>query len=84
LETCCLPTEIKKEVRQSCPLSPVLYNIYMDKVIKDWLKAIKQNILMKELILNTIFFVDDLVIVASTEDKMQRAVIGINQYSYKI
>jgi hypothetical protein len=28
--------------------------------------------------------VDDLVIVASTEDKMQRAVIGINQYSYKI
>jgi hypothetical protein len=33
----------------------------------------KQNILVKGLILNTILFADDQVIVASTENELQRA-----------
>jgi hypothetical protein len=36
--------EINKEVREGCPLSPVLFNIYIDKVIKDLLQVTKQNI----------------------------------------
>jgi hypothetical protein len=63
-----IPIEINKGVRKKCSLSPILFNIYTDKVINDWLQVIKQNILAKDLILNTILFTDDQVIEASTED----------------
>jgi hypothetical protein len=46
--------------------------IYIDRVIKDWLQVIKQNILAKDLILNTVLFTDDQVIVTSMEDELQR------------
>jgi hypothetical protein len=60
--------------------SPAARNvsIYIDKVIKDWLQVIKPNISAKDLILNTILFADDQVIVASTEDKLQRAAYALN------
>jgi hypothetical protein len=69
--------EINKAVRQDCPLSPVLFNIYIDKVITEWQHMIKQNVVMN-LILNTILFADDQVIVTSTEDDMQRALYALN------
>lgn len=39
---------------------------------------------MKNIILNIIFFADDQVTVASTEDEMQRAVYGVNNIAIKI
>jgi hypothetical protein len=44
-------------------ISPVLFNIYIHKVIKEWQHMIKQNVMIKNLILNTILFADDQVIV---------------------
>jgi hypothetical protein len=49
-----------------------LINIYIDKVIREWLQVIKQNILAKDLTPNTIIFADGQVIVARTEDELQR------------
>jgi hypothetical protein len=77
------PIEINKGVRQERPLSLVLFNIYIDKVTKDWLQVIKPNILAKNLILSTVLFAADQVIVASTEDEVQRAAYTLNNRANK-
>jgi retron-type reverse transcriptase len=77
------PREIHKGVRQECPLSPILLNIYFDEVIEDWLQMIQQNILAKDLIPNTGSFAGDQVIVTRTEDELQRAAYTLNNISIK-
>jgi len=58
-------------VCQGCPLSPTLFNVYLDKIVIEWqnqdLTGIK---LSKNQKLSTLLFADDQVIIADTEDNL--------------
>ena len=65
---------ITQGVGQGCPLSPVLFNLYLDEVIRIWLQKLKTSKYFKELIFKALLFVDDQFIISDTEDNLQKAV----------
>ena len=67
-------------VRQGCPLSPVLLNLYLDEVIRFWLQEFKTSKYFKELIFNTLLFADEQFIISETEDNLQKAVYYYTTY----
>ena len=72
--------EINKGVRQGCPLSPTLFNIYLDEVITKWQKQDITGIkLSKNQQLSTLLLADVQVIIADTEDNLQKAAHKLNQ-----
>jgi len=68
---------ITQGVRRGSPLALVLFNLYLDEVIRKWLKKLKTSKYFKELIFNTLLFADDQVIISDTEDNLQRAVYSL-------
>jgi hypothetical protein len=73
---------INNGVGQGCPLS---FNIYVVRVITDWLQAMKQNILTNDLILN---FEYNLIPGrpcdrARTEDPKRKALYALNSTAIK-
>jgi len=72
--------EINKGVGQGCPLSPALFNIYLDEIITKWQKQGITGIkLSKNQQLSTLRFADDEVIIANMEGNLQKAAYKLNQ-----
>jgi hypothetical protein len=62
---------INKGVRQGCSLCPLLFIIYMDAIIKRWRGGNHRGIsINRNMILDTLLFADDQVLIASSEDEL--------------
>ena len=53
-------------VKQGCPLSPTLFDLYTDK-LEEWLnKANGEGIQLDEYVIRFLLYVDDLILIAKT------------------
>jgi len=70
---------VNQGVRQGCNLSPSLFNIYIDNLLRNWKHKADTGIKLKRNIyLNTLLFADDQVIIQDSEDKLQKSVYLFN------
>jgi hypothetical protein len=61
-----------KGVRQGCGLSPVLFNIYINKILQEFKTVIKKGIkLNNRKWANTILYADHQILMATSEDDLQ-------------
>jgi hypothetical protein len=71
--------EFNKGVRQGCFLSSTLFNTYLDEIITKLQKQdITGNKLAQSQQLSTLLFADDQVIIADTEDNLQKSAHKLN------
>ena len=79
---------ITQGVREGYPLSPVLFNLYLDEVIRICLQKIKTSKYFKEFIFNTLLFADDQFFISDTKDNLQKAVYLLynisKEYNFEI
>jgi hypothetical protein len=74
------PVEIHDGVRQGCPFLPALFNIYLDEIITKWQREDLTGIkFSKNQQLSTPLFKDDQIILADTEDNLEKAARKLNQ-----
>jgi hypothetical protein len=64
---------ITKGVRHGCGLSPVLFNIYINIIIEEFKTVIKRSIkLNNRRLVNTVLYADDQILMATSEDELQK------------
>ena len=78
------PIHINKAVRQGCGLSPVLFNIYINKIIQEFKTLIKKGVqLNNRKLVNTISYADDQIFMATSEDDLQTMAHHLNLIARK-
>ena len=76
--------EIFTGVRQGCALSPLLFNIYMNKSIKEFRHKTHSHIRINIFTnFDTLRYADDLTLLATSEDELQRFIHNLKQKSGK-
>ena len=71
--------EIKRGVRQGCPLSPDMFSLYSEIILRD-IEG-EEGIKIGGVNINNIRYADDTVLIAETEEKLQRLVDIVNASS---
>ena len=71
-----------KGVRQGCPLSPLLFNLYINDIVKTVDDSQKTSIYLgnSNVKINVLLYADDIVILAESENDLQSGLDGLSQF----
>jgi hypothetical protein len=67
--------------RQGCPLSPTLFSLYIEDIIRRRQIELKDTFYINNIEINTLLFANNQVILANSEDNLQRAIHRLNVIS---
>ena len=70
----------RKGVRQGCPMSPLLFNLYINDVFEVINNSVDSPIYIKNKQVNALMYADDLVILGQTENELQMCVENLLKY----
>jgi hypothetical protein len=71
--------EIGRGVRQGCSLSPLLYNIYDEAMMREALEEVNQGIKVGGQLIKTIRFADDKAVTASSQRGLQQLMDNVDR-----
>jgi hypothetical protein len=72
---------INQGLGHECPLLPTLFSLYIDDIIRRWQIELKDKFYINSIEINTLLFADDQVILANSENNLQRAIHRLNVIS---
>ena len=67
-------------LKQGCPLSPILFNLYIDDV-EDIFDSTCEPVTLSETKINHFLYADDLIIVSLTQIGLQRSLDKLTEYA---
>ena len=73
--------EYKKGVRQGCPLSPILFNLYINDLIEIINKNTSEDIHLNTVNkINALLYADDLVLISPSKEGLQKQIDTLTEY----
>ena len=70
---------VRKGVRQGCTLSPWLFNVFIDKVVKEARRECVREVTLSTGSIGILMFADDMVMMAETKEALQHNVEAMNE-----
>ena len=75
------PGKIGRGVRQGCPLSPILFNIYIEEVTRETLEEMTEGIKVGGKLIKALRFADDQAMMAGSQEGLQKMMDRLNRIS---
>ena len=71
--------EMRKGVRQGCPISPPMFNLYTEKIMRDSADRCDIGLTVSGKRVNNLRYADDTVLLAETEQDLERLLHEVNR-----